>query len=106
MAISTLENSGAQEYARLWASVIIQALIDATATNTTPEETVAKQQAHAWFVATSGEAARDFIDVCLAANFEPEIVRNFYTNYSGPPLTMHELARRRNQIFKTLNAEN
>ena len=85
---------------RLWASVIIQALKDATLDSPRPTLKVAKAQAQAWITAKSGVTADNFDAVCLAANIEPEEVRRFYTTYEGPPLTDQTLSRLRNQMLK------
>lgn len=85
---------------RLWASVIIQALIDATAEPTTTEGRVNKDRARAWLSVEVGTTAQDFEEVCLAAGMEPWRVRSFVANYDGPPLNLHILARMRNAILK------
>lgn len=85
---------------RLWASVIIQALIDATSEPTTPSAKVHKRQARAWIEAEFGTTAQNFDEVCLAADLEPSRVRNFARNYDGPPLTLHLLTRMRNNFLK------
>ena len=82
-------------YRRLWASVVIQALIDATSEPKTPVGHVQKRQALAWLTTEAGVTARDFEEVCLAAEIEPSRVRNFVRNYEGPPLTLHVLTKMR-----------
>jgi hypothetical protein len=85
---------------RLWASVIVQALIDATSIPKTPAATVHKRQAQAWLTAEYGTTAQNFDEVCLAADLDPYRVRKFVRNYEGPPLTLHILARMRNSFLK------
>lgn len=85
---------------RLWASVIIQALIDATATPHTPVAAAHKRQAQAWLSVEYGTTAQNFEEVCLAADIEPTRVRNFYKEYDGPPLTLHVLSRMRDNFLK------
>jgi hypothetical protein len=85
---------------RVWASVIIQALKDATTNSPRPTLQAAKRQAHAWFTAKSGVTAERFMAVCLAADFDPDDVRNFYTSYEGPPLTDQVLSRLRDKKLK------
>lgn len=85
-------------YRRLWASVVIQALIDATREPRTPTAAADRQQARAWFEAEVGTTAQNFEEVCLAANFDPARVRNFIARYEGPPLTLHLLSRLRDQM--------
>lgn len=85
---------------RLWASVIIQALIDATAAPATSEARTNKDRARAWLTVETGTTAQDFEQVCLAAHIEPTRVRNFIAAYEGPPLNLHILARMRNSILK------
>lgn len=85
---------------RLWASVIIQALIDATSEPATPSARVHKRQAQAWIVAEFGTTAQNFEEVCLAANMDPSRVRTFAKAYDGPPLTLHLLTRMRNNFLK------
>lgn len=87
-------------YRRLWASVIIQALIDATSEPKTPSANVHKVQAKAWLTAEVGTTAQNFDEVCLAANIEPSRVRNFIKHYDGPPLTLHILSRMRDSVLK------
>lgn len=89
------EESDDQTYRRLWASVIIQALIDATSEPRTPVGHVQKRQARAWLTTEVGVTAKDFEEVCLAAEIEPTRVRNFVRNYEGPPLTLHILTKMR-----------
>lgn len=84
---------------RLWASVIIQALIDATTESKTPNSRLHRDQARAWIGAEFGTTAQNFEEVCLAANIEPTRVRNFYKTYTGPPLTLHVLSRMRNNFL-------
>lgn len=86
----------ASSYRRLWASVIVQALIDATAEPTRPQGKVYKRQARAWLLAEAGVTAQNFEEVCLAADLEPSRIRNFVKNYEGPPLSLHILSRMRN----------
>lgn len=88
------------DYRRLWASVIIQALIDATSEPTRSAAKADKARAAAWITASVGTTAQDFEEVCLAANVEAEKVRNFFRNYAGPPLTLHMLSRWRNELEK------
>lgn len=80
---------------RLYASVIVQALIDATSEPKTPVGHVQKRQALAWLTTEVGVTAKDFEEVCLAAEIEPTRVRNFVRNYEGPPLTLHILTKMR-----------
>lgn len=84
---------------RLYASVIIQGLIDATAEAKTPTARVHKSQAQAWFEAEFGTTAQDFEDVCFAAHMDPRKVRRFAKEYSGPPLTLHVLSRMRDAFY-------
>lgn len=81
---------------RLWASVIIQALIDATSEPKLPAAQVEKSRAHSWFITESGTTAQNFEAVCLAADLEPTQVRQFYLSYDGGPLTIRDLVRLRN----------
>jgi hypothetical protein len=85
---------------RLWASVIIQALIDATSEPKTPVAHVNKRQAQAWLTAEFGTTAQNFDEVCLAADLDPTRVRRFAKSYEGPPLTLHLLSRMRNTFLK------
>lgn len=85
---------------RLWASVIIQALIDATAIPHTPVASAHKRQARAWLSVEYGTTAQNFEEVCFAADIEPSRVRNFYKAYDGPPLTLHILSRMRDNFLK------
>jgi hypothetical protein len=85
---------------RLWASVIIQALKDATCVPTSPSAEVEKRQAIAWFTASVGVTADNFETVCLAAEIPPDRVRLFFQRYNGPPLTDHVLTRLRNSILQ------
>ena len=85
---------------RLWASVIIQALIDATAIPHTPVASAHKRQARAWLSVEYGTTAQNFEEVCLAADIEPTRVRNFFKEYAGPPLTLHVLSRMRDNFLK------
>jgi hypothetical protein len=80
---------------KLWASVIIQALIDATAQPKTNATKVHKAQAIAWITAEFGTTAQDFEEACHHADLDPLTVRSYYKNYDGPPLTMHVLSRLR-----------
>lgn len=99
-------DSEAADYRRLWSSVIIQALIDATSEPTRSGPKADKARAVAWFTASVGTTAQDFEEVCLAANVPAERVRNFFKTYQGPPLTLHMLSRWRNELFKdTPNAD-
>lgn len=84
---------------RLWASVIIQHLIDATAEGKTVSSRVYREQARAWLTAEIGTTAQDFEEVCMAAGFEPGTIRKFINNYEGPPLTLHVLSRMRNAFL-------
>lgn len=93
------EESDEAAHRRLWASVIIQALIDATVEPKTPQAQVYKRQARAWLLAEAGVTAQNFEEVCLAADIEPARVRNFIKGYEGPPLTLHVLTRMRNNIL-------
>lgn len=86
-------------YRRLWASVIIQALIDATREASTPSAQVDRDQARAWFLVEAGTTAQNFEAVCLAAEIEPGRVRAFVKGYEGPPLTLHKLSRLRDSIL-------
>ena len=88
------------DYRRLWASVIIQALIDATSEPTRSGPKADKARAVAWITASVGTTAQDFEEVCLAANVPAERVRNFFTTYAGPPLTLHMLSRWRKELLK------
>lgn len=85
---------------RLWASVIIQALIDATSAPRTPVGAAHKRQATAWLSVEYGTTAQNFEEVCFAADIEPSRVRNFYKSYEGPPLTLHILSRMRDSFLK------
>ena len=92
---------------RLWASVIVQALIDATSNPKTPIGAVHKRQAKAWLTVEHGTTAQNFDEVCLAADIEPSRVRNFVKSYEGPPLSLHVLSRMRDNILKgNGNADN
>lgn len=84
---------------RLYASVIIQALIDATSEAKTPTTEVHKRQAQAWLAAEFGTTAQDFEDVCFAAHMDPRRVRRFVREYEGPPLTLHVLSRMRDSFL-------
>lgn len=86
---------------RLYASVIIQALIDATSEPKTNVSEVYKVEARGWLLAEAGVTAQNFEAVCLAAEIPPDRVRTFVKNYEGPPLTLHTLSRMRNQILGT-----
>jgi len=88
------------DYRRLWASVIIQALIDATSEPSKSRAKVEKARAVAWITASVGTTAQDFEEVCLAANIEARQVRSFFTSYNGPPLTLHMLSRWRKELLK------
>lgn len=85
---------------RLWASVIIQALIDATSEPKLPAAIVEKSRAQSWFTTESGTTAQNFEAVCLAADLEPTKVRKFYLSYEGGPLTIRDLARLRDSNLK------
>lgn len=85
---------------RLWASVIIQALIDATSDSKNSNIQIEKRRSVAWITTEVGTTAQNFEEVCLAANIEPTRVRNFFRNYDGPPLNLHVLTRMRNQFTK------
>ncbi len=87
-------------YRRLWASVIIQALIDATSQPKNPRAKVEKDRAHSWITTSVGTTAQDFESVCMAAEFEPNTVRQFYLTYEGPPLSIHQLAKMRDKSLK------
>lgn len=87
-------------YRRLWASVIIQALIDATSEPKTPIGNVNKRQARAWLTTDVGVTAQNFEEVCFAADIEPSRVRSFIKEYEGPPLTLHVLAKMRDGFLK------
>jgi hypothetical protein len=90
----------AHPYRRLWASVIIQALIDATSQPKNPRAKVEKDRAHSWITTSVGTTAQDFESVCMAAEFEPNTVRQFYLTYEGPPLSIHQLAKMRDKNLK------
>ena len=85
---------------RLWASVIIQALIDATSEPKSPAAASYKRQAKAWLTVEYGTTAQNFDEVCLAADIEPARVRAFARSYEGPPLTLHILSRMRDTVLK------
>lgn len=85
---------------RLWASVLIQALLDATSEPRKPAARVHKQQALAWLTTEVGVTAQNFEEVCLAAEIDPLRVRTFVRNYDGPPLNLHILSRMRDEILK------
>ncbi len=87
---------------RLWASVIIQALIDATSATPTSDARVNRDRARAWLTVETGTTAQDFEEVCLAADVEPWRVRSFIRDYEGPRLNLHILARMRNAALKGL----
>lgn len=87
-------------YRRLWASVIIQSLIDATSEPKTPSGLTNKRQAVAWLTTETGVTAQNFEEVCYAADIEPGRVRAFVKKYDGPPLTLHILAKMRNDFLK------
>jgi hypothetical protein len=87
-------------YRRLWSSVIIQALIDATSQPKNPRAKVEKDRAHSWITTSVGTTAQDFESVCMAAEFEPNTVRQFYLTYEGPPLSIHQLAKMRDKSLK------
>lgn len=84
---------------RLYASVIIQALIDATSEPKTSTGKVHKRQAQAWLTAEFGTTAQDFDDVCFAAHMDPHRVKRFAKEYEGPPLTLHVLSRMRDSFL-------
>lgn len=98
------ETDDEQSQKRLWASVIIQALIDATAIPKTTQAKVYRDQARAWFTTTAGVTAANFEEVCHAAEIPPDRVRRFVREYEGPPLTLHVLSRMRNQILGEAHA--
>lgn len=85
---------------RLWASVIIQALVDATANAKTSSAATYKRQALAWLTTEVGTTAQNFEEVCLAAEIEPSRVRNFIKSHDGSPLTLHVLSRLRDTKLK------
>lgn len=85
---------------RLYASVIIQQLVDATSEPKTKLGKLHKRQALAWFTAEFGTTAQDFEEVCLAAEIPADRVRTFVQNYRGPPLTLHLLSRMRDAVLK------
>lgn len=87
------------QYRRLWASVIIQALIDATAPSTTPQVRADRKRARDWILMETGTTAQDFEAICAAAEIPPSRVRTFIQTYEGPPLNLHILSRMRNQIL-------
>jgi hypothetical protein len=87
-------------YRRLWASVIIQALIDATAQPKTAAARLDRDRAVAWITTSVGVTAQNFESVCYAAEFEPETVRTFFQKYEGPPLSVHQLAKLRDKNLK------
>lgn len=80
---------------RLWASVIIQALIDSSQ----QIESIERDQARAWFLASAGTTADNFNAVCLAAGFDPNQVRDFYKQNSIH-LTRRQLSKLRNEMLK------
>ena len=64
----------------LFLSVILQALLDATKTesNNEPDEAVeARRAAQAWFFASIGVTSEDFNTVCDMAGVDPELMRGF-----------------------------
>lgn len=64
---------------RLWQSVIIQALLDATRPNAARTETLIEtQRAQSWFETQSSVTASNFSYVCDKAGFHPTTVRKFY----------------------------
>ncbi len=85
---------------RLYASVIIQALIDATAEPRNSGVRVYRDQARAWIETSVGVTAQNFEAVCLAAEVAPDRVRTFLATYEGPPLTLHKLSRLRNSFLE------
>ena len=91
---------------RMWASVIIQALIDATSKPSKPSAKAHKRQAQAWLAAEFGTTAQNFDEVCLAADLDPTRVRRFAKSYDGPPLTLHLLTRMRNNFLNGVSNEN
>jgi hypothetical protein len=95
------ETDDEQAQRRLWASVIIQALIDATAEPKTPQTRVYRDQARAWLTVEVGTTAQNFEEVCLAAEIPASRIRDFIRSYDGPPLTLHLLSRMRNKIYET-----
>lgn len=88
---------------RLYASTIIQALIDATNISNKPADKVHRAQALAWFTTSVGVTAQDFEEVCLSAEIDPNRVRKFVKEYNGPPLTLHILSRMRDEILGKAN---
>ena len=84
---------------RLWASVIIQALIDATVENPNPQHQADRKRARDWILAEVGTTAQDFEAVCFAAEIAPDRVRTFIKTYEGPALNLHILSRMRNKIL-------
>lgn len=94
------DNDDDYTHRRLWASVIIQALIDATSKTSTTAAKVNRSRAHNWFTTESGTTAQNFEAVCLAADLEPTIVRKFYLSYKGEPLTTRDLVRLRDKRLK------
>lgn len=84
---------------RLWASVIIQSLIDATAEAPALQVQADRKRARDWIFAEAGVTAQDFEAVCLAADIQPSRVRAFIQNYEGPPLNLHILSRLRNEML-------
>ena len=64
----------------LYLAVILQALLDATAsssTTSTSDYKVIKRQATAWFFSSSSVASSDFEDVCDLAGLDPNAMRSF-----------------------------
>lgn len=86
---------------RLYAAVIIQALIDATASVTKKRDILVRDQARAWFNASVGVTAQDFNAVCAAADIDADRVRTFVRTYEGPPLTLHKLSQLRDTVGGT-----
>ena len=84
---------------RLWSSVIIQSLIDATAEAPALQVQADRKRARDWIFAEAGVTAQDFEAVCLAADIQPSRVREFIQNYEGPPLNLHILSRLRNEML-------
>jgi hypothetical protein len=64
----------------LYLAVILQALLDATKPQYTgePEQSdIDRRQAKAWFFASVGVTAEDFVEVCDTAGVDPDYTRSF-----------------------------
>jgi len=64
----------------LFLSVILQALLDATKTKSkveTPQTSIERERARAWFFCSVGVTCDDFEDVCYNAGLSPEYTRSF-----------------------------